>query len=48
MNKWQQWYDSLDNNTKNYLRGRAIWTDADLAKFAFVAFVAGIIVGIVS
>lgn len=45
MNKWTQWYDSLSPSTKQYLKGRAIWTDKDLAKFALLAFLLGIIVG---
>jgi hypothetical protein len=47
MNKWTQWYDSLSPSTKKYLQGQAIWTDRDLAKFSAIAFVSGIIVGIV-
>jgi hypothetical protein len=45
MNKWTQWYDSLSPSTREYLQGRAIWTDADLAKFAVFAFVLGAILG---
>jgi hypothetical protein len=48
MNKWTQWYDSLSPSTQEYLRGRAIWTDRDLAKFAMLAFVLGVIVGMVA
>jgi hypothetical protein len=48
MNKWQQWYDNLSPSTKEYLKGRAIWTDMDLAKFAFIAFIAGVIVGVIA
>jgi hypothetical protein len=46
MSKWQQWYDSLSPSTKEYLEHRAIWTDQDLAKFSFIAFVFGVIIGI--
>lgn len=45
MNKWQQWYDSLPEHTKEYLSKQAIWTDADLAKMAVFAFVLGVILG---
>ena len=45
MNKWTAWYDSLTQSTREYLKGRAIWTDRDLAKFALIAFVVGVIVG---
>jgi len=48
MNKWSAWYDSLTPSTKEYLKGRAIWTDRDLAKFALIAFVVGVIVGMVA
>jgi hypothetical protein len=48
MNKWSAWYDSLTPSTREYLKGRAIWTDRDLAKFAMLAFVAGVIVGMVA
>jgi hypothetical protein len=48
MNKWTQWYDSLSPATKQYLQGQAIWTDRDLAKFSFIAFVVGITVGVLA
>jgi hypothetical protein len=41
MNKWQQWYDSLPEHTKNYLDNQAIWKDSDMAKIAVVAFFLG-------
>jgi hypothetical protein len=37
----------LPNSIKEYGYNHAIWTDIDLAKFAFIAFVAGVITGIV-
>jgi hypothetical protein len=48
MNKWTAWYDGLSPSTKEYLKGRAIWTDRDLVKFAMLAFLAGIAVGVVA
>jgi len=45
MNKWQQWHDSLSPSTREYLKNQAIWTDLDLAKFALIAFVAGVVIG---
>ena len=47
MNKWQQWHDSLSPGTQEYLKNQAMWTDTDLAKFAMIAFVAGVVVGVV-
>jgi len=48
MNKWTAWYDSLTPSTREYLKGRAIWTDRDLAKFAIIAFLLGIVVGVMA
>lgn len=45
MNKWTQWYESLPEHTKQSLKHRAIWTDADLAKMAVFAFTLGVILG---
>ena len=45
MSKWQEWHDSLSPSTKEYLEGQAIWTDMDLAKFAMITFVSGVVVG---
>jgi hypothetical protein len=47
MNKWQQWHNSLSPSTKEYLENQAIWRDIDLAKFALLAFVAGVVVGVI-
>ncbi len=48
MNKWSAWYDSLTPSTREYLKGRAIWTDRDLAKFAILSFLVGVLVGMVT
>ena len=48
MNKWTAWYDSLSPSTKEYLKGRAIWTDRDLTKFVAIAFVIGVVVGMIA
>jgi hypothetical protein len=48
MNKWAQWYNSLSPSTKEYLKGQAIWTDGDLAKFAMLAFIGGVVVGVLA
>ena len=48
MNKWSAWYDGLTPSTREYLKGRAIWTDRDLAKFAVLAFLVGVVVGMVA
>ena len=46
MNKWTAWYDSLPAHTKKYLDEQAVWHDRDIFKFAVIAFVVGIFVGI--
>jgi hypothetical protein len=48
MNKWTAWYDSLPEHTKQRLSTQAVWHDRDVFKFAVVAFVLGIVVGLVA
>jgi hypothetical protein len=48
MNKWTAWYDSLSPSTKQYLSTQAVWHDRDIFKFASIAFVMGIVVGVVA
>ena len=45
MNKWKP--GNLPNSIKEYGYNHAIWTDIDLAKFALIAFIAGVIVGVI-
>jgi hypothetical protein len=47
MNKWTAWHNSLPKHTQEYLKTQAIWRDSDLAKFCSIAFVAGLILGVV-
>ena len=44
MSKWKP--GGLPTSIEQYGIHNAIWTDIDLAKFAFIAFVAGVITGI--
>jgi len=44
MNKWKP--GDIPTSTEQYGIHDAIWTDMDLAKFAMIAFVAGIIIGV--
>jgi hypothetical protein len=48
MNKWTAWYDSLSPGTKQHLSTQAVWHDCDVFKFATIAFVVGIVVGVVA
>lgn len=45
MNKWQVWYDSLPQNTKDYLKTQPIWHDKDLALFVSIALAVGFCLG---
>jgi hypothetical protein len=47
MNKWNQWYDSLPEHTKQYLKSQPIWRDTDLAVVGIVALVAGFVLGFI-
>jgi hypothetical protein len=46
MNKWKPGH--LPRSIEEYRYNHPIWTDIDLAKFALIAFVAGVIVGMVA
>jgi ElaB/YqjD/DUF883 family membrane-anchored ribosome-binding protein len=46
MNKWTAWYDSLPENTKEYLKKQPIWHDSDLFKAAAVGAVVGFLIGL--
>jgi hypothetical protein len=43
MNKWKP--GDMPTNISEYGYNHPIWTDWDLAKFALIAFVAGVVVG---
>ena len=43
MNKWKP--GDMPTSIEQYGYNHPIWTDIDLAKFALIAFVAGIVVG---
>jgi hypothetical protein len=44
MSKWKP--GDMPTSIEQYGVRNAIWTDMDLAKFALIAFVAGIVVGV--
>jgi hypothetical protein len=45
MNKWNQWYESLPEHTKQYLKGQPLWHDTDLAVVGIIGLVAGFVLG---
>jgi hypothetical protein len=46
MSKWKP--GKLPNSISEYGFNHAIWTDIDLVKFALIAFIGGVVVGIVT
>ena len=44
--KWQQWYDSLPEHTKIYLKNQPVWHDSDMWRAGIVGFVIGCLVGL--
>ena len=45
--RWSDWYDSLPQHTKEYLKKQPVWHDSDLFRFMFFGFVIGVLVGII-
>jgi hypothetical protein len=46
MSKFQAWYDSLPENTKQYLKSQPLWHDSDMWKAGLFGLVIGIILGV--
>jgi hypothetical protein len=46
MSKYQQWYDSLPEHTKTYLKSQPLWHDRDLYKAFAFGTIFGIIIGL--
>lgn len=44
-NKWDSWYDSLPEHTKQWLKNQPIWHDKDVAFFVCISLVVGFIIG---
>jgi ElaB/YqjD/DUF883 family membrane-anchored ribosome-binding protein len=47
MSKYQQWYDSLPNNTKTWLDNQPIYKANEIYKFIAIGAVVGFVVGLV-
>lgn len=45
MSKWDQWYDSLPEHTKIWLKAQPVWHDRDVIKFVSIALVVGFFFG---
>ncbi len=46
MSKWNAWYDSLPEHTKQYIKSQPIWYDRDMIKAFAWGAVFGIIIGL--
>jgi len=46
MNKWDSWYDSLPEHTKEYLKSQPIWHDSDMWRAGLFGLVIGLIFGL--
>ena len=46
MNKWTGWYDSLPENTKQYLKRQPVWHDKDMWKAGLLGLSIGLILGL--
>lgn len=47
MSKYQQWYDSLPQHTKTYLKNQPLWHDRDMFKALAIGISIGLIIGAV-
>jgi hypothetical protein len=47
MSKFQAWYDSLPEHTKQYLKSQPLWHDADMLKAGLLGFTIGLIIGLI-
>ena len=46
MSKFQAWYDSLPENTKQYLKSQPVWHDKDMWKAGLLGLSIGLILGL--
>lgn len=47
MSKYQQWYDNLPNNTKEWLKNQPVWDDSDIFKAVMFGAVVGFLIGVI-
>jgi hypothetical protein len=48
MSKFQAWYDSLPDHTKEYLKKQPVWHDRDMYKALAIGFAIGLVVGLIA
>ncbi len=46
MNKWDSWYDSLPEHTKQYLKAQPVWHDSDMWRVGLLGCAIGLVIGL--
>lgn len=46
MNKFQNWYDSLPEHTKQYINAQPVWHDRDMLKALLLGTAIGLVIGL--
>jgi hypothetical protein len=46
MSKFQAWYDSLPEHTKEYLKKQPVWHDRDMYKALILGMSIGLVIGV--
>lgn len=47
MSKWQNWYDSLPNHTKEYMKAQPLWHDRDMIVGIITGSLIGLLIGLI-
>ena len=45
-NKWEAWWDSLPQHTKEYLKSQPVWHDSDMWRAGIFGLVIGVVIGL--
>jgi ElaB/YqjD/DUF883 family membrane-anchored ribosome-binding protein len=44
--KWELWWDSLPEHTKQYIKNQPVWHDRDMFKALAIGFAIGLVIGL--
>ena len=44
--KWDLWWDSLPEHTKEYIRNQPVWHDRDMVKAGVIGAIVGLVIGL--
>jgi len=44
-NKWEAWWDSLPQHTKDYIKQQPVWHDRDMYKALVLGMAIGLVIG---